>query len=131
MPLLRLRCKHMFLQMHSMNDPNQSYAWLSCPIALQGILSPTTLLTQSNHPKLLSIWLQVLHLSKGSMGTALLALTATSCSPTLHFPSLHYVFHCIHVYVISSMVGDTLQASTLGQPPNHDQRLGLGHRPTK
>ena len=23
-PLLRLRCKHMFLQMHSMNDPNQS-----------------------------------------------------------------------------------------------------------
>ena len=27
------------------------------------------------------------------------------------------------------MVGDTLQASTLGQPPNHDQCLGLGHRP--
>ena len=25
--LLRSRCKHMFLQMHSMNDPNQSYTF--------------------------------------------------------------------------------------------------------
>ena len=31
-PLLRPRCKHMFLQMHAMNDPNQSYAGHSCPI---------------------------------------------------------------------------------------------------
>ena len=54
------------------------------------------------------------------------------------FPSLHYVpstlplspfvFLCVHVNAFSSMVGDTLRASTLGQPPNHDQRLGLGYR---
>ena len=28
-------------------------------------------------------------------------------------------------------MGDILRASTLGQPPNHDQRLGLGLRPTQ
>ena len=36
----KARCKHMFWQMHSMNDPTQSYAVHECPIALQGVLLP-------------------------------------------------------------------------------------------
>ena len=31
--LLRPRCQHMFLQMHSMNDPNQSYTVVPNSIA--------------------------------------------------------------------------------------------------
>ena len=56
--------KHMFPQMHSMNDPNQSYVGHYGPIALQG--APTFFsttehtFTQSYHPKLLLLWFQVL-----------------------------------------------------------------------
>ena len=46
-PLLRLRCKHMFLQMHSMNDPNQSLSLaLVCP--MQGVLPLNPLSNQKS-----------------------------------------------------------------------------------
>ena len=72
--LLRPRCKHMFLQMHSMNDPDQSYAaWAFVPNSIAGRPFPLQHpLIQSNHPKLLSIWFQPrFDLSEGSMGAAL------------------------------------------------------------
>ena len=53
-----------------------------------------------------------------------------SCSPTLH--SLCFVYSNLYMcmYAIFINGGHTLWFSTLGQPPNHDQHLGLGHRPT-
>ena len=60
---------------------------------------------------------------------------------TLHFPSLHYVpstsplsimyFNVYMFMLFSSMVGNTVRGFYPGQPPNHDQHLGLGHRPTQ
>ena len=75
-------------------------------------------LIQSNHPKLLSIWLQVLYLSEGSMSAALQSW------PVAHPPStspLSIMYFNVCMYMLfSSMGGDALRASTLGQPPNHD-----------
>ena len=65
-----------------MNDPTQSYAVHECPIALQGVLLPITPPIQSNHPKLLSIWLQVCIVFKRGLhggSTPVIALTAASC----------------------------------------------------
>ena len=74
-------------------------------------------LIQLNHPKLLSIWFQVLYLSEGSMGAALQSW------PVAHPPStspLSIMYFNVYMYMLfSSVVGDTLRASTLGQPPNH------------
>ena len=49
-----------------------------------------------------------------------------SCSPTLHFPSLHYVFQCVHVYAIfiNGLPWDSHQTMTM-------ECLGLGYRPTQ
>ena len=86
-----------------MNDPTQSYAVHECPIALQGVLLPITPPIQSNHPKLLSIWLQVCIVFKRGLhggSTPVIALTAASCSPTLRSsPSLLCISMCTCTYM--------------------------------
>ena len=131
----------MFPQMHSMNDPNQSYVGHYGPIALQGApppppppIFPLQNTPLSNHIipnccyygsrfyvfKVRAPWVQ--H-SSHSLDCGLLL----THHPPLPLSPLCISMCTVHVYAILSMVGDTLQASS----PNHDQRLGLGHRQTQ
>ena len=85
-----------------MNDPNQSYAMHECPIALQGVLFPITPPIQSNHPKLLSIWLQVCIVFKRGLhggSTPVIALTGASCSPTLRSSPLSVMYFNVYMYM--------------------------------
>ena len=91
----------------------------SCPIVLQGVLFPyNTTLSNQIIQNCGQYGCRFLYLSEGSMDAALQSW------PVAHPPStspLTMIYFNVYMYMLfSSVVGDTLRASTLGQPPNHD-----------
>ena len=101
-----------------MNDPTQSYAVHECPIALQSVLLPITPPIQSNHPKLLSKWLQVCIVFKRGLhggSTPVIALTAASCSPTLHSSPLSIMYFNVYIYGCDSTMRSTRRCIQLLQ----------------
>ena len=93
---------------------------------------------------MLLIWCQVyITMHFWGCGTPVIALTAVQLltQATLHslsprppsIPSLLHVYSnlCMYMYATFFNGGRTLWVSILGQPPNHDQHFGLGHRPTQ